>query len=267
MPLSGYEVLGLTKTASKEDVKKRYRKLALSYHPDKNSDPKSKERFLLITEAYKTILAGKTYIGQKEVLPNKPSHSPKETLEERKKRAHAYAAYAQRKHKAELAQFKQSSIAVLSRKLSFIYLLIGLFIIGDYSFTKNTAYTLNKIYRHPSNINLINLQIKKNNNIRTIELPYDDIKRAPMQNFVLLQESPWTHVVHNASFILASGKIYAINNYRSIYKAFLLMIIIFLGPFISIYLPINKGYYYGLIYARIFFPIICLILILIFYLS
>lgn len=47
-----YRRLGLDKKATKEDIKKAYRRLALEYHPDKNKNPDSTQRFIEINEAY-----------------------------------------------------------------------------------------------------------------------------------------------------------------------------------------------------------------------
>ena len=48
-----YLILGVSKMASSDEIKSAYRKLTLKYHPDKNpNNPKAKEQFLLINEAY-----------------------------------------------------------------------------------------------------------------------------------------------------------------------------------------------------------------------
>jgi molecular chaperone DnaJ len=51
-----YEVLGVQKNASKDDIKKAYRKLAIQYHPDKNpGDKQAEEKFKEGTEAYEVL--------------------------------------------------------------------------------------------------------------------------------------------------------------------------------------------------------------------
>ena len=54
------QILRLGQNATEEEVKKQYKKLAMQYHPDKNQEPGSEQKFKEISEAYQAITKPET---------------------------------------------------------------------------------------------------------------------------------------------------------------------------------------------------------------
>ncbi len=51
-----FKILGVSRSASEDEIKQAYRKLAKKYHPDVNKDPGAEEKFKQIQNAYQQAL-------------------------------------------------------------------------------------------------------------------------------------------------------------------------------------------------------------------
>ena len=51
-----YEILGVSKTAGKDEIKAAFRKKARQYHPDVNKEPDAEEKFKMLGKAYETLM-------------------------------------------------------------------------------------------------------------------------------------------------------------------------------------------------------------------
>ncbi|MBL1279561.1 MAG: DnaJ domain-containing protein [Fluviicola sp.] len=82
MPRSKYyRILGLSASASPQEVKKQYRKLVMQYHPDRNSSANAEEKFIQLSEAYDIIINNKLPAG---IQPNSPEAIKKDRAERMK---------------------------------------------------------------------------------------------------------------------------------------------------------------------------------------
>src|ERR1017187_10296154 len=50
-----YQILGVNKSSSEDEIKKAYRQMAMKYHPDKNADPEADSKFKEASSAYEIL--------------------------------------------------------------------------------------------------------------------------------------------------------------------------------------------------------------------
>jgi curved DNA-binding protein CbpA len=54
--MTHYQVLGLSRSATSEEIRKSYRRLVMRYHPDRNPDPSASDKFLRVQRAYEVLI-------------------------------------------------------------------------------------------------------------------------------------------------------------------------------------------------------------------
>ena len=149
-----YKLLGLTPSASEQEVKKAFRKLVMRYHPDRNPDPKAHELFILLTEAYDVILSKKEGSEFQQPIKSKAT-SEEEALERMKVARKRYQDQAKKEQQENDRFFKLMTSGRKWRNLKVIaitgivisvLLLADLFLPHHYQEDEVTQYKLNVAY-------------------------------------------------------------------------------------------------------------------------
>ncbi|MGZ5281095.1 MAG: J domain-containing protein [Bacteroidia bacterium] len=125
--MNPHNILGVPTGASKEEIKKAYRKKAFEYHPDKNTSPGAHEKFIEITEAYEELVEGKRSKSSTSYTP--PNYTYEDIAEQRRRERHERAErYAQMRYE----EFQEETDAFKAADsyyfvVSGYFLLIGIF--------------------------------------------------------------------------------------------------------------------------------------------
>jgi len=110
-----YSILGVSRSASKEEIKKAYRRLAMKWHPDHNASPDAKQKFIQINDAYERLTEGRPRYVYKSVVTKKPTHSRPKTAREMDEERMEKSRERVRRHNEEVRE----QFANLRKRLKF----------------------------------------------------------------------------------------------------------------------------------------------------
>jgi curved DNA-binding protein CbpA len=131
-----YAILELPENASRESVKKAYRRLSKKYHPDLNADQDANLKFIKINEAYRLITEGGS--REKEIQFDRFSEERRQSKEDLRRKAWEYV----RKQEAERRKEIQDELNRLYRWFNYI---AGLFFLLNLVFLLDLFLPVDKL--------------------------------------------------------------------------------------------------------------------------
>jgi curved DNA-binding protein CbpA len=110
-----YSILGLPQGASKDAIKKAYRKLAFEWHPDLNPSKEAEEKFRQVNEAYEALIEGK---GKSEFkisfqYSNVPKSKAEKRREDNRERMKKFVEKRQNEFRAMRVEYRDSKYSSL----------------------------------------------------------------------------------------------------------------------------------------------------------
>ena len=137
------ELFNLNESSTLEDIKKRYRKLAKEFHPDRNKDSNAHERFLLIKEAYEYLITNQFQNSQSVYFDNINLEKERiEKIRQAKERLKEYYKRKELERKIYAISFYKSYLWKSYKIVSFVCLFYSITNVLDFYLPKNRVNTI-----------------------------------------------------------------------------------------------------------------------------
>lgn len=246
-----YKVLGVSKSANKLEIKSAYRKLALKYHPDKNSSEKAHQRFIEINEAYAFLSNEKQEkIPVFEKATKDTTNLSDELLKKRMEWARNYAKYKKIKEdnilEVSFHEIQNSTLGWIVPVFSWLSVFFAFILFMDFHLLPTNSYLIDYDFDYSdynTGTEVLYLEGIEEKTMDFKEFAVD-VDRVQELNEAFRMNSPiyceFTPIFNQEvylSFNVNNSRV-KLFNYHSTYSIFYIFITILLLPLVTVF---SKG--------------------------
>ena len=243
-----YKILGLQKGASKDMVKKAYRKLAMKYHPDRNNSKNAEKLFIRINEAYAYLTNDHHEISDSSHFKPKKTKFTKQEHEKRMRWAKNYAHLKKikedRVNQIAYIQMQNSYVRWLSPLVNWLCIFSAILIVLDFLVLSTNPVEVSYRSRlNPDNPNNMDIKLYNKGMVNDVSFSDFSVSGADIED-LYSSDGPYfceiTPIFNEQVYISFenNGELIKFFNQSSFYKAFYVYFFLLLVPLITIF---SKG--------------------------
>ncbi|MEZ4722296.1 MAG: J domain-containing protein [Flavobacteriales bacterium] len=255
-----YEILGLTSSASPDEVKRAYRKMAFKYHPDINPSDSAREQFLNVQKAYEIIIiaernwADTTTNPTAEKGPVKNSRDRdririprEEAMKQAREKAQRYERIKLQKEAKAYARFRQSLYYPWTMVMTYLSLAMFILIFAD-AFLVNDAYRGFVSRKTPVSTNILGFNTTTSydltfNDGRVINVDHGAGRMISVNSYISFAQSRIFQDIPKVCVVNQNFKEFTLNTFN---KPPYLFFLIFIGvPLLIFYVDRPSAVFYS----------------------